>query len=514
MLMLRTFKPSLAAVLLLVGGVVLVIAIQKEIKSMDRAKKTQTGRDRIVVRLLSAPFSTDPLDYDAAVHHVSARPLFASIVTQYKAGTIEGAVVESWTSTPDLKTWRFDIRSGLRFSNGDPITPMAIVRSLTRMAWIQHSRDSKSGLLEDLVGIESLTSASGMFLGISINDNRVVMSFQKPQPKLLENISFGLYGIAHASDFDAKTGSWLNPHSAVSSGAYKLSEWNDDNIQLSLRDDFPVALRHSHAAQQIKMVWGTGKSERLDLDMGNSLAPEGHENDTFYGSGAVDVNLYWIYVWPWNLASSPLHDKNIRTSLRSEFYKHMKAAGLPVVRSFLPTTIAGIAEFVDPAQGKFPLEQPLSLKVSLPRLRGEIFVKIDLAIKSAASSLGGNPIEVPAIDYKNMIPMFNPNLNSYLSDISPRLTGILIEDPIADVRFMIQSREGIRLPDPTGELAKEAAKPDTNLAHINQILWDDAIVWPVTPFIMGLWARKDMFDFSQINLSLPATDLSWIGLKE
>jgi hypothetical protein len=85
---------------------------------------------------------------------------------------------------------------------------------------------------------------------------------------------------------------------------------------------------------------------------------------------------------------------------------------------------------------------------------------------------------------------------------------------LSDVRFMIQSKEGIRLPDPRGLLAAEAAKQTPNLAEINKIIWDDAVVWPVTPFTYGIWAKRDEFDFSLINLGLPPTDISWIGLRD
>ena len=495
-------------------GLISLIAVAGWIVGNGIVHRPMNHSRVVSLNLYGAPFSADPLEYDAFIHHIAIRPVFASLVTQYKAGSIQGVIADSWSSTPDLTTWRFFVRPSMMFSNGDPITPNSVVRSLTRMAWIQHSRASQSGLIEDLVGVEQLKSPSAAFPGITADANTVVLTFKKPQPKLLETISFGLYGIVHQSDFDQQTGAWMDSRHIISSGAYRLNEWTDDHLTLQLRDDFPKDLRHENAATKIKILWEKDPAARYDLATGETLATEGHEDELFIGSGTVTINPYYLYVWPWNLKSSPLHDKNVRISLRTAFYKRMEQSGFRVTRSFLPLIIPGINEFSDPNISSPEPKLTSTIKINSPRVQGKIYDKMVHALADAVRDLGGTSQVQPGAPAKEAVLMLDPNLPAYSVDITQRFTGILIEGALEDVRFMIQSKEGIRLPDPTGELAKEAAKPDTNLARINQILWEDAIAWPVTPFSMGLWARKDMFDFSQLNLSLPATDLSWIGLKE
>lgn len=47
-------------------------------------------------------------------------------------GRLVGLVAESWRVEADRLTWRFAIRAGMRFHDGEPVTPAAVVNSLTR----------------------------------------------------------------------------------------------------------------------------------------------------------------------------------------------------------------------------------------------------------------------------------------------------------------------------------------------------------------------------------------------
>jgi hypothetical protein len=98
-------------------------------------------------------------------------------------------------------------------------------------------------------------------------------------------------------------------------------------------------------------------------------------------------------------------------------------------------------------------------------------------------------------------------------DLIPFGTGVLVEDPEEDIRFMVISKEGIRLPDPTGNLRKIVSKKGFNPQDVNAQLWDDAIIWPICHLSLGIWTNPNKIDLSMINISLPPTDLAWIGFK-
>ncbi|SDN63461.1 peptide/nickel transport system substrate-binding protein [Lutimaribacter pacificus] len=77
-----------------------------------------------------------------------------TLVELKEGGGLEGRVAESWSSTPDAKTWTFKIRSGVTFSNGKTVTAEDVLATLER-----HSgEDTKSGalgLLRDITGMRA-----------------------------------------------------------------------------------------------------------------------------------------------------------------------------------------------------------------------------------------------------------------------------------------------------------------------------------------------------------------------
>jgi hypothetical protein len=99
-----------------------------------------------------------------------------------------------------------------------------------------------------------------------------------------------------------------------------------------------------------------------------------------------------------------------------------------------------------------------------------------------------------------------------MADIYMLGTGILIEDPLHDVNFMFKAKEGIQLPDSSGIIIKELNKPHPDLQLINQEIWNQAIIWPITHYASGFWAKSTV-DLSLINNSLPPTDFNWVGWK-
>jgi|GEM_PF-4530516 len=107
---------------------------------------------------------------------------------------------------------------------------------------------------------------------------------------------------------------------------------------------------------------------------------------------------------------------------------------------------------------------------------------------------------------------FGSNLPKYSVDLVGIVTGVLIDDPEADVHFMFESKEGVRLPDTTGEISQELKRKPLSYRKINDLLWDQAVIWPLAHFARGFWARGNL-DFSLINTSLPPTAFEWIGLK-
>ncbi|MEO0634022.1 MAG: ABC transporter substrate-binding protein [Pseudomonadota bacterium] len=123
--------------------------------SAVRAAGPQTGG---TLRMgLQGGATTDSLDPALAANQtaLSVTRLWGEpLVELSDDGGIRGLVAESYESSPDAATWRFKIRSGITFSNGQAVTAEDAVKSLQR-----HSgEDTKSGALGIMRSVKNVSA--------------------------------------------------------------------------------------------------------------------------------------------------------------------------------------------------------------------------------------------------------------------------------------------------------------------------------------------------------------------
>lgn len=131
-------------------------------------------------------------------------------------------------------------------------------------------------------------------------------------------------------------------------------------------------------------------------------------------------------------------------------------------------------------------------------------------LRATAADLGMRYVDAPT-NLKQAYIELDPQLPSYTNDLDFFSVEMNLEDPEYSVRFMFRSKEGARLPDPTGRIETLLAGEFVDFTAINDLLWDDSIVWPLGHTTYGLWVHKKV-DLSQVNMISIAPQ--WIGFKE
>jgi len=107
--------------------------------------------------------STNTLDPALAASQVPYHNLhsFGETLVEVAAdGSIGYRLAESVESTPNAKTWRFKIRSGVEFHNGQTVTAQDVMRTMERHS----NEESKSGALGIVKGIESMSVDGDTFV--------------------------------------------------------------------------------------------------------------------------------------------------------------------------------------------------------------------------------------------------------------------------------------------------------------------------------------------------------------
>ena len=76
----------------------------------------------------------DPLFNTAYITRNHGYMVFDTLFAQDSHGQPKPQMVQSWTTSPDGKSWTFTLRPGLKFNDGTPVTAEDCVASLQRWA--------------------------------------------------------------------------------------------------------------------------------------------------------------------------------------------------------------------------------------------------------------------------------------------------------------------------------------------------------------------------------------------
>ncbi len=133
----RLQRPAVAALALLAGSAVTTTGAAA---SQNRSAGPAGASGKIlVVGSQVAPPTLDPtVNAAAAIDEVVDYNVFQHLVELQPDGQVVPVLATSWTTSKGGKVYTFTIRKGVRFSNGDPMTPADVVFSLENV--IRHPK--------------------------------------------------------------------------------------------------------------------------------------------------------------------------------------------------------------------------------------------------------------------------------------------------------------------------------------------------------------------------------------
>lgn len=455
----------------------------------------RSAGDTLVFWDSDTPSSADPLDADQILHSIVFGPLHATLVDGGRKGQLLGGLAETWRTSPDFTEWSFTFRPGLTYETGEPVEPGHLAatweRNRKRMAARKSSHPVFDRLAED---------------GISAMGRTLTLRFKEPYPTLLNQVSDEILGLAHPSCLDSVTGDWRCGTKPISSGPYRLVRWDTAGVTLRLRDDFPAGRRHERAFREIRIVNHPG--QRASADVIYSLSRESDHPAGTRFVGSMDSAVAYARCQSWTLRGSPCADMRVRRALRDRFYAELGAAGFIVPRTFFPLSIPGITPVEAAGEATSSLKAA-SIAFDPVGERVRFLAPADSALERAAAALGAIAVRRPVSTARRFAEKA-PGLPRYEDDVVFFMVEITLADPLASVRFMFKSKEGARLPDPTGKISAELKRPKPDLQAVNARLLDDAIIWPVAHAGFGVWVAPHV-DSELANDARVVTPLHWLG---
>ncbi|WP_160008886.1 ABC transporter substrate-binding protein [Rhizobium sp. 18055] len=190
----------------------LVIATQMDdIVSMDPAEGWEATSSEMIANAYQTLVDTDPAD----------------------PAKITGVVADSWTVSDDGLTFKFKIRTGLKFASGNPLTADDVVYSIERAVVLNRG----PAFILRQFGLDENNIAEKVK---KTGDDEVTLVIDKPYAPtfVLQCISSEPVGSIvdskllkeHAADNDYGNG-WLKTHSA-GSGPFVIKDWRANEIAL------------------------------------------------------------------------------------------------------------------------------------------------------------------------------------------------------------------------------------------------------------------------------------------
>ena len=186
----------------------------------------QGKKDTVVIGMTLEPPGLDPTAGAAsAIGEVVHYNILETLTKIEPDGSIKPLLAQSWSVTPDNKTWAFMLRSGVRFQNGEPFSAQTVKFSFER-AVAPGSVNKDKAVFNNIVNIATT------------DDHTVVLTLKNPNPDFLFQL-----GQTTASIVEPKSAATNNTQ-PIGTGPYKLESWNKgSSVVLTRWDGFRDAKR-------------------------------------------------------------------------------------------------------------------------------------------------------------------------------------------------------------------------------------------------------------------------------
>jgi peptide/nickel transport system substrate-binding protein len=184
------------------------VAAAGALSSLPLAALAQSKKDSVVLAMTLEPPGLDPTAGAAsAIAEIVQYNVFETLTKIHSDGSVGPLLAQSWEVSPDLKTYTFKLRAGVKFHNGEPCNAHTVKFSFERAAGEKSTNKDK----RVFAGMQSVAA---------IDEHTVVIINKSLDPDFLF-----LMGQATAIIVEPKSAD-SNATKPVGTGPYQLGAWN------------------------------------------------------------------------------------------------------------------------------------------------------------------------------------------------------------------------------------------------------------------------------------------------
>jgi oligopeptide transport system substrate-binding protein len=225
--------------------------------SLPQAVQFETAPNEFVYTSGAEPQSLDPhriSAHDAAQHAIQ---LFEGLLSRGPDyDTLIPGLAEDWSISDDGLTYRFRLRDGVKWSNGEPLTLDHVYQSFIRAMNPEIANPYVYWYVDFIVGAKELhenfkaenRETLLQNLGIQkVGDRELTIRLKEPTSYFKYFLSQPTFAVIHPSMHDHNSSAWQTPSEFISNGAFQLEEWKV-NQRLSI-----VKNPNYYEADQVKL---------------------------------------------------------------------------------------------------------------------------------------------------------------------------------------------------------------------------------------------------------------------
>lgn len=318
------------------------------------------------------PVTLDPALSSDGTTSTIIEAMFEGLVRTNANGKVEPGVAESWTLSPDNKTYTFTLRSNARWSNGDPLvaadfvnawkrvlTPATRSLSASLLFPIAHAQDYYKGTLTDSsqLGFQAL------------DDHTLQVVLQQPLPYFLETLTYPAYSPIHTSSNTSIQNKNTSAKNMISNGPFTIQSWaKGHSITLARNPQYAqvekvhfdhVFIRFINDPNKEYTMYQSGAIDRSGLSESNIPTfkmTEQMKKEIVYPDTAS------LYYYAFNVKKKPFNNVNIRKAFAMSIERKLLISPKSAY-GFVPPAIKG-------ATSTFRKEYPVTnFEISSKRAR-------------------------------------------------------------------------------------------------------------------------------------------------
>ncbi len=189
------------------------------------AADTAVERDTLTIAIGAEPESLDPVRMTSAPAATVGEHVVERLIYMEEDGTLTPMLATSWEANEDSTVWRFEIRQGVTFHDGEPLNAEAVAVNLSRFV-----NPDVGAAYAFLLGSVREIEAVGEYT--------LQLTLAQPFAPILSHLSHSFIGIVSPNQLQG-----LSPEQTfeipVGTGPYVMDRWSrGDSIRLSVNEDY------------------------------------------------------------------------------------------------------------------------------------------------------------------------------------------------------------------------------------------------------------------------------------